>query len=68
MRARSKAEFVAKIDVGLQELEETVYWIELLIESGIISKELLINLLKEADELTAILVTISKNAKNKKNA
>ena len=62
-RARSKNEFVAKIDVGLQELEETMYWLELLIESGIMSEKLLSELLKEADELIAILVTISKNTK-----
>ena len=63
MRARSTAEFVAKIDGGLQELEETMYWLELLIESGTIAENLLSSLLKEADELMAILVTVSKNAK-----
>lgn len=63
MRARSKKEFVAKIDVALQELEETVYWIELLIDSEIIHEDKLMMLLQEANELTAILVTVSKNTK-----
>lgn len=62
-RARSKAEFIAKIDGGLQELEESIYWMELLIESGIVGEKLLLDLLKEANELIAILVTISKNTK-----
>lgn len=51
IRARSKNEFVAKIEAGLQELEETIYWLELLTESGIVAKGLLSDLLKESDEL-----------------
>src|SRR6266853_1980746 len=35
-RARSSLEFVSKIECGLQELEETVYWVELLVEAGIL--------------------------------
>lgn len=38
-RARSTAEFVSKIEGALQELEETVYWVELLIEAGIIDEK-----------------------------
>lgn len=38
-RARSDAEFVSKIEGGLQELEETCYWLELLVESGIVKDE-----------------------------
>lgn len=65
-RSRSDAEFVSKIEGGLQELEETGYWIELLIESGIVKEELLIDLQSEINELTAILVTCAKNVKNRK--
>lgn len=64
-RARSDAEFIAKIEGGLQELEESCYWMELLIEASIIPENKLSELLKEADELTAILVTCVKNAKEK---
>ena len=64
VRARSKLEFVAKIDAGLQELEETIYWLELLMESEIISQIRLTDLFREANELMAILVTISKNTKS----
>ena len=37
-RSRSDAEFIGKIEVGLQELEETLYWFELLVESNLISE------------------------------
>jgi four helix bundle protein len=65
-RARSNAEFISKIEGGLQELEESAYWMELLVESAIIRRNLLADLIKEADELTAILVTCVKNAKSRK--
>ncbi|MCA8986932.1 MAG: four helix bundle protein [Planctomycetaceae bacterium] len=65
-RSRSTAEFISKIEGGLQELEETVYWIELLIESEIVPASRLMDLQQEADQLTAILVTCSKNAKKNK--
>ncbi len=62
-RSRSHAEFISKIEGGLQELEETVYWLELLIESGLVTQARLNLLLKESDELTAILVASVKKAK-----
>jgi len=62
-RARSTAEFISKIEGGLQELEETVYWLELLTESNIVKEERLKPLLQEADELIAILVASVKKAK-----
>ena len=62
-RARSKAEFATKIDAGLQELEESGYWMELLLHSEILSEKQLSGLLQEVNELTAILVTVSKNTK-----
>src|SRR6266404_2210836 len=63
-RARSNAEFVSKLEGGLQELEETSYWLELLSESGIMPEQRLAELVKEADELAAILVTCVKRANN----
>lgn len=65
-RARSSAEFISKIEGGLQELEETVYWIELLSDAKIFTPEKLKNLLEEADALIAILVTCVKTAKAKR--
>ena len=65
VRSRSDAEFISKLEGGLQELEESIYWMELLVESGIIKDEKLNELMKEADELTAIFVTCVKNTKQR---
>jgi four helix bundle protein len=62
-RARSNAEFISKIEGGLQELEETRYWFELLQESGIVKWDRLEKLDIEADEISAILVAIVKKVK-----
>jgi four helix bundle protein len=59
-RARSDAEFVAKLGDCLKELEETSYWLELLVDSAIIPADRLSPLHQECDELIAILTTISK--------
>jgi four helix bundle protein len=64
-RARSDAEFISKLEGGLQELEESAYWMELLSEGGIVVPARLFELQKEADELTAILITCVKRAKEK---
>jgi four helix bundle protein len=62
-RARSDANFISKLEGGWQELEETLYWRELLSEAEIVSKERLKSLQVEADELIAIFVTMVKNVK-----
>jgi four helix bundle protein len=62
-RGRSKAEFIAKCGDSLRELEETAYWLELLLEAGIVPPEKLEELRKECDELIAIFVTILKRSK-----
>jgi four helix bundle protein len=66
-RARSRAEFIAKMGDCLKELDETSYRLELLMEAGIAPEEKLAGLYPETQELTAIFVTIIKNAKNNKN-
>lgn len=60
-RARSDAEFIAKLGICLQELEETAYWLELLAEANIFTKTRLADLMDETNQLIAILITISKN-------
>ena len=62
-RARSMAEFIAKCGDSLRELEESAYWLELLVEADIVAAEKLAPLRQECDELTAIFVTILKRAK-----
>ena len=56
-RARSRAEFVAKLGIVLEEADETVFWLELLPDGGIVKREKLEGLVKEAEELTSIFVT-----------
>jgi four helix bundle protein len=65
-RARSTAEFVSKLEVGIQELEESLYWLELMMDGGVVPKERLSDLADEAGQLLAILVTCVKNAKAKR--
>jgi four helix bundle protein len=62
-RARSTAEFISKLEGGLQELEETAYWLELLVEGEVMPADRLRSLQQETDELTAIFVTCVKKAK-----
>src|SRR5881409_3528401 len=59
-RGRSKAEFIAKCGDSLRELEETAYWLELLVDGKIVAAETLADLRRECDELIAIFVTILK--------
>ena len=65
-RARSTAEFISKIEGALQELDETIYWLELLTESGIVPEGRLTNLKTEAEELMKMLVSSAKTAKKHK--
>ena len=65
LRARSKSEYAAKLNIGLMELEETLYWLELLEQGGIVSTSRLALLKAETSELTAIFVALIKMARSK---
>src|SRR5207248_10555410 len=62
-RARSKAEFIAKCGDSLREIEETAYWLELLVDAAIVPSKKLQPLREECEELTAIFVTILNRSK-----
>jgi four helix bundle protein len=62
-RARSNAEFVAKLGDCLKELEETCYWLELLGDAEIFPSDRLAAIQDECNQLIAILTTISKKVK-----
>ena len=64
-RGRSNAEFTAKIGDCLRELEETGYWLELLVDSQLVSAKRLAPLQDECRQLNAILTTIAKKIKRK---
>ena len=63
-RARSKAEFIAKMGVVVEEADEAILWLELMTESGIVSTAKTEALLKEANELTAIFAASQRTARN----
>jgi four helix bundle protein len=62
-RARSKAEFVSKMGDSLKEADETLYWLELLLEEKIVPAAKLQLLIAEAGEIVAIFITIIKRAR-----
>ena len=64
--AKSKADFISKVEGSLQELEETTYWLELLEEMELFNPEKLKPIQLETKELTAIFVTIVKKVKTRK--
>ncbi len=61
-KARSRAEFIAKIGVVEEEADECIYWLELVIEANLLKKELVEPLLKEAGEIVAIMASSRKSA------
>jgi four helix bundle protein len=63
-RARSRAKFISKWGDRQKELEETIYRLELLVESGVMSAKKLSLLTEEADELMAIFSSIIKSTKD----
>jgi len=62
-KARSKADFVSKITIVEEEADESAYWLEMLLETGLGKPEHLMPLRKEAIELTAIFTASGKTAK-----
>jgi len=64
-RGKSDADFISKIEGALQELDKTAYWLELIGDSEILPMKRLVALTAEAEELTAILVTIVTKVKRK---
>ena len=62
-RARSTAEFIAKIGIVVEEADETVFWLELMMETEIFTSSKLTLLLDEANELLAIFAASQITAK-----
>jgi four helix bundle protein len=61
-RARSDAEFVSKVGDCLKELDETDYWLGLLIDAEIVPSDRLAPLLEECNQLIVVMTTIAKKA------
>lgn len=61
-RARSRAEFIAKLGVVEEEADETAFWLEFIIDSALLTEARIHSLLTEAEELVAIMATSRKSA------
>ncbi|PYK21669.1 MAG: four helix bundle protein [Verrucomicrobia bacterium] len=61
-RARSRAEFIAKIGIVEEEADESCFWLELIIDSGLLNEDRIRPLLSEAGELVAIMAASRKSA------
>ena len=62
-RGRSKADFISKAGISLEEADESLYWMEMLQEAGVVPVEKMKDLMKETDELVAIFTSSIKTAK-----
>jgi four helix bundle protein len=65
-RARSTADFISKMGIVEEEADESIFWMELLINAKLVSKERLIDLMKEAGEIVSIAVASIITARRKK--
>jgi four helix bundle protein len=66
LRASSRRHFLTTVEIALREADETLYWIELLQESGILSARRLQPLRKECDELVAILAATASTTRHRR--
>ena len=64
-RSRSDREFISKMEIVLEEADETLFWLEIISEKQWLENELLNPILKETNELTAIFVSSLKTVKSK---
>lgn len=66
-RARSIADFISKLRIVIEEADESCFWLEIIIEAGILKLDLVKPLLQEANEITAIMVASSNSAGKRKS-
>ena len=62
-RGRSKAEFIAKIGTVAEEADESAFWLEMIMDGGLLKSELVSPIHQEAEELTAIFTASGRTAK-----
>jgi four helix bundle protein len=67
-RARRTADFTSKLGIVLEEADESHFWLELLVEAGIVSRERVDSALKEANELVSIFVASLRTVKGLRSA
>ncbi|MBI4670989.1 MAG: four helix bundle protein [Chloroflexi bacterium] len=62
-RARSRPDFISKVGIAIEEADESQYWMELIVEAGMFPEARMQDLMKESDEIIAILTASSQTAK-----
>jgi four helix bundle protein len=65
-RAKSNADFMAKMGTVEEEADESAFWLEVIVESGLMKEELVKDLLDEADQIVAIIVSSINTARGNK--
>ena len=63
-RGRSKAEFIAKLGIAIEEADESIYWLEMLVDAKLVPEGRVKEQINEANQLLAILTASSKTAQN----
>jgi four helix bundle protein len=63
-RPRSRADFIAKLGLAIEEVDETSYWLEILVSAGLVTPTAGTELRREVDELTRIFVSSRATARN----
>jgi four helix bundle protein len=66
-RAKSRADFIAKLGIVEEECDESIYWLEILVETNLIKPALVSALMKEGEEILAIVVASAKTARTRNN-
>jgi four helix bundle protein len=66
-RAKSPADMIAKLGTVEEEADETLYWLELIVEAGLMPENRLADLIKETDEILTMTVSSSKTIRDKKS-
>ncbi len=62
-RGRSRADFIAKLGIALEEADESLYWMEMLLEADLVARPKILSLIDEANQLVAILTASTKTAR-----
>jgi len=65
-RARSRAEFISRLGIVVEEADESIFWLEMLVECGILPSDRLEDLRGEARELTALFTAARQTARSRK--
>lgn len=66
-RAKSTADFIHKLGIVEEETDESMYWMELIIEAGLMEEKLISELYREADEILSMVIASIKTSKRRKN-